>query len=610
MYKSIEASLVHGSISYLRRGVQEMPLHYSRIVVRDEPKQTPILFASGVDLVPKVWLIRVDMGRSLVCFRTGEEEHDESIRAAHQHTQVAKKEELRLQEHRRRNEEFDLRHDREIEMKRVECERRQGHLCKTLSEEGRFMDRQPAIATASKDIIKTTMVNSNDFRPRRLELERVHDDLIRDILVVSTSFHKLLLTGSLDSSIAVYDLLTLKFKYTRSTGVNNGVRCLAFDGRSLVLAGCLDTTILAWDLDIEINVPLFVLRGHASMVTSIFALPTRCFSLDISGEIRYWDSSINDITDGRLIDSKRRSDDRFQSFAVFTEISPSFDAVHNMMLVSCGRLAHTYRVVENSPAEEPPISILFSYELLIIFTIHPRDIFFWNAISGELLRRVQNVGGSSAAELTSAALNSKGQKMYVGDSSGTITALNCYNGVIISSMMVSQGSAVRFIIYTQEKLLLLLCGSSDLYAVDDEEGPEHGDLLRINRIADRYIVSMSFSAELGIIALADSLDTLMLFDFEFFSLELTIQQCTGYVFSSCLTHRLMTAYNIVAIRSARSTSSPSTHCWSSATVLAPLLLYLWICTSFDIPCGVLKSSWVIPIDPSRAKMMRESTYSH
>jgi WD40 repeat protein len=269
------------------------------------------------------------------------------------------------------------------------------------------------------------------------------------------------------------------------------------------------------------------MKGHTSVVTKIVALPIeRCFSLDAGGEIRYWDISMNDI-DNRFVSSKLRAEDRFHSFDVFTGLSTLFDAVNNIAVAALGRLTHMYKLVDTSPVEDPPVAILFSYELLTIVTVHPRDLFLWNVVSGELIQRIHNIGGASSSDVTSATLNTKGQKIFCGHSSGSLSIYNAYNGYHMHTVLIAPSAPIRFMSYSPEKVLFILCGNADLYALDDGDEFCSESILRVNRIADRFIVSLSYSNALGVVALADSQDVLMFFDMEFFTLELTINQVTG-----------------------------------------------------------------------------------
>ena len=97
---------------------------------------------------------------------------------------------------------------------------------------------------------------------------KMHSDYVTDIMVIDSGFFHLFVSCSMDQRVEIYDLVTLQHKATR-TGFTAGVCCLAFDGKSLIFAGGFDFNIIAWDLDAEIDRPIFQLWGHESPVTKI-----------------------------------------------------------------------------------------------------------------------------------------------------------------------------------------------------------------------------------------------------------------------------------------------------------------------------------------------------
>ena len=92
--------------------------------------------------------------------------------------------------------------------------------------------------------------------------------------------------------------------------------------------------------------------------------------------------------------------------------------------------------------------------------------------------------------------NSKSQKLICGDSLGTISVINCFNGVKLDELVVSPGRPVRWIFYSVEKLILLLCGDGEIFLVDDEPNLSELSIIRSNRIVERYIVTMAYSQPL------------------------------------------------------------------------------------------------------------------
>lgn len=381
-----------------------------------------------------------------------------------------------------------------------------------------------AVGASSRVMVWTIVTSSNGrvaLEDARMLAEE-HTDLVRDLLAITEGPHPLLVSGGVDRRCVIYDLLSLRVRSVR-TSPTNGVRCLAHNQRLLLLAGCIDHSVVAWDLESDLDMPLFTLRGHGGCVVKVLAFGDRCFSLDLNGELRYWDLGEGG-GDGRCVDCKRPVD-RLHSFAAFTHASSLFDTLDNVVVAACGRLTHVFRLQCVSAAVEPPLAVLVAVELLTIVTVHASDLLLWNAVSGEQTLRI-DVQRILNAEVTCAALNYRGHKILCGDASGVLSSFNCFNGAYLGSVVAGPASPVRAVFPAPDRMVFLLLGQCDLVAVDDADCFAAG-VIRVNHVRDRFAVAAAYSPALGVIAVADSCDNLMLFDATFLSLELTVPGCTG-----------------------------------------------------------------------------------
>ena len=75
-----------------------------------------------------------------------------------------------------------------------------------------------------------------------LVLEK-HTDFVRDVLVISNNNYSYLVSCGMDKKVYLWDLASLQCRITRS-GHTAGVQCLAYEGRSVLLAGGFDYTII------------------------------------------------------------------------------------------------------------------------------------------------------------------------------------------------------------------------------------------------------------------------------------------------------------------------------------------------------------------------------
>ena len=362
-----------------------------------------------------------------------------------------------------------------------------------------------------------------------------HTDYVRDILVVNTEDFQYFVSGGMDQKIHIYDLETLRHRTIR-TGFTAGVQCLAFDGKSVLLGGGFDYQILGWDLDQSIDRPLFKLLGHAAPICRIVAFGSqeRAFSLDTSGVLRIWDTTRQNPIDGleRIIDNTSITEDPVKSFDVFHKLGPKFSTVHGFMVCGHGKKQHTFRLQDTTQIASAPMKVLFSYNLMLVISIHAKDIMFWNASLGCLNSRKDNLAGTG--EMTSATLDDRNRKAICGDSRGKIEIYNCLSGAHLKTLDVSQ-SAIRHMIYSPDKIIIAISGEGDLLAID--EFPRGGSDVQVNlretRAHDADVVSLAYSHEMGLVATVDCTGTLMVWDYQYWIVQYMLHNCTGGLADAC-----------------------------------------------------------------------------
>ena len=307
------------------------------------------------------------------------------------------------------------------------------------------------------------------------------------------------------------------------------MQCLAFDGKSIIFGGGFDFRIIAWDLDNVLDAPLYQLYGHQSAILKIVPLYycDRAFSLDESGELRYWDiNRFNPIDkEQRQIHRTILLEDHIRSFEVFRQVGNKFNTVSDLIISACGKKQHTYKIEDVSIRPSPPFKIMFSYELMLIITVHLKDVLFFHAVSGDRLHKKSDICGPSG-ELTSACLDDRNRKLILGDSTGIINVYNCLNGAHLKTIPVSN-SAISHLLYSPDKTIICLAGQADLIILD--EFPRESDIdvtLREARAHDADVTCISYSFLYGLIATADCIGRLMIWDYEFLTLEQVINNAT------------------------------------------------------------------------------------
>ncbi len=366
-----------------------------------------------------------------------------------------------------------------------------------------------------------------------------HTDFVRDILVINNelSHYTYFVSCGMDKKVHLYDLATMNYKATR-TGHTAGVQCLAYDNRSLLLAGGFDYKIIAWDLDAEIDRPIFQLWGHNSAITKIVALGAadRTLSLDQAGVLRMWDSSKANPNDkeARQIDAISYVDDTIRTFDVFTNVSTNFGAAHRLIVSAQGRKQHIYRVEDMTPQESSPIvgGVLFSYNLLMMITVHSHDALFFSAFNGDeqnkMDRTMLHLESDLGNEVMSACLDDRQRKLIVGEASGNISVYNILSGVRLKRTAKNVPFGIRELIYSPDKTIIALAGPGELYVFDELPNEDNVDTqLRYVQSHDVDVVAVSYSHELGLIATADCIDTIKVWNYEFMTVQDIIHNFTG-----------------------------------------------------------------------------------
>jgi len=128
-------------------------------------------------------------------------------------------------------------------------------------------------------IIKKHRLNQFKFN---LMTCKIHDDSLRTLVYCNES--NMLITGSYDKSINIYNLRTLK--YVTTFYHQNMVLCLQLQNNHL-FSGSLDYNIKWWDIDSKKNIHTF--NQHTNAVQSIAVNEEILYSVSYDGKIITWD---------------------------------------------------------------------------------------------------------------------------------------------------------------------------------------------------------------------------------------------------------------------------------------------------------------------------------
>lgn len=128
------------------------------------------------------------------------------------------------------------------------------------------------------------------------------------------------------------------------------------------------------------------------------------------------------------------------------------------------------------------------------------------------VKRMSNIVGMNA-ELLCATLDDRERKLITGDSLGQIIVYNCLTGITLK-VFPTLPYAVRQLIYSEDKTIIALVGQGDIFVFDELPNDADADVyLRDVRGVDIDVVAMAYYHNLGLIATADIVGSIMIYNY-------------------------------------------------------------------------------------------------
>jgi WD40 repeat protein len=249
-----------------------------------------------------------------------------------------------------------------------------------------------------------------------------HRQEINDLIAVSDV--DLLASASSDGSILMWDTETMRWK-KQFKGHKKGVLSLAYstDYHCLLSAG-VDQEALVWNPYVE-KEPIFRLKGHTRGLCGIAVMPgtPQIISADVSGTFRLWD-----MRNFRCIQSF--GNEGGKEFNTFCVVPP------HKRIAGGGSQISFYDYMDEGGDEDVTdsnnvVDALYNPNAGSFCTLAKRNVKFWNAVTGNLVKVLRDV--TPSADITSACLADNGQKIYLGDAAGGVRAHALHNGKILTT---------------------------------------------------------------------------------------------------------------------------------------------------------------------------------
>eukprot|EP00520_Triparma_pacifica_P008838 CAMPEP_0118634084 /NCGR_PEP_ID=MMETSP0785-20121206/1349_1 /TAXON_ID=91992 /ORGANISM="Bolidomonas pacifica, Strain CCMP 1866" /LENGTH=1801 /DNA_ID=CAMNT_0006525017 /DNA_START=72 /DNA_END=5474 /DNA_ORIENTATION=+ len=380
-----------------------------------------------------------------------------------------------------------------------------------------------------KQKVSDNNVSKYKYVATQVHLLDHHNDTIKDMITVQDPDNELdvLITASLDKSIKVFDLETLRPVRTL-VGHTSGVRCLTYDFHGNLYSAGFEHDIYVWDLEAGLSYPLKKLvKGHVNPIIKIVSPYSsgRLCSLDVSGRFSWWDIRRN-----VALENHERC---IQSFDCPPHLCQTFDLAHSvenalefstngMTLVAGSKKIHAFDSVDVRPPEAPPTACVFNSVGYNFVSVHEKDLKVWDPDSGRLLQEVPNL---SATEITNITFDSKGRKAIISNQGGEILIFNNSNWSKIASLP-THSSEISCLMYAKEDKCIIT-GSWDrsLRVYDDYHNNPSSSLLRcITNAHDSDITSIAHDFSLGLIATSSVDGNVKIWDFQFLTLDCDVTE--------------------------------------------------------------------------------------
>ena len=365
------------------------------------------------------------------------------------------------------------------------------------------------------------------------EFERfeAHKGVVTDMLAVRDL--GLLISASMDSKIHVFDIAS--HKCTRKLhGHAQGVYMLSYipSQRYLISAG-FDHNCKVWNP--MITETLFTLRGHNNTVCGLRAVlgSNRIVTADVDGVVKIWDTR-------NFVCSQTLSIDQAEPGCVS---GITYVARMDRIVVACVGLTsrRVHRMIcldyEHPSAPEfaeegPVVSALISTINNLIITASMRTVRLWAACTGLLIRSFKDI---TPANITALCLDSREQRMVLGDESGTIGVYNCMNGTLLKKLdphskegahLTTDGFAVCALAYCPYSKCIVSASWGGRVRVHHDIKPDATKILRQVDGHATSITCMAYSVKLSTVATSSSAGSVRLWDFHDVKLSATLQAHT------------------------------------------------------------------------------------
>lgn len=284
---------------------------------------------------------------------------------------------------------------------------------------------------------------------KKLDIVSGHTKPVQAMLWISPD--QFLVTGSLDATVRIFDLVQMKRKHVLH-GHTRGILSLEYiPERQLLLSSGFDHYVKLWDPGA--GVCYHTLSGHGHSIVSMAAVPSldyEIMTLDSDGVMKLWD-----LRRLECVQSFHAGDPQREKAGEIEALEPHALCMleRDRVLVSGRRMVLFDREASDPrlTADTPITAIAFVARKMEIVTTVKNDIRIWSALSGNLLTEHEDVIESN---ITTLEFGLKGRRIFVGAEQGQINVLNNACGSVLKRL-ASHSAEVTQIVCTVGKVLSL-----------------------------------------------------------------------------------------------------------------------------------------------------------
>ena len=360
----------------------------------------------------------------------------------------------------------------------------------------------------------------------------------------------LVATGSMDSTLLLWDVERARLR-GKIKGHTHGVRFLKYlEAMDVLMSAGFENEVFCWD--VKTRSLLLKLVGHRAPMCGIDVVCINgqhaVLTASSDGEFKTWKILRATPAAAVCLQSFERTHStrnilKFEPHHIASMVSRGLLMVSGSTGMAFFKLTNKGEVKE----ENIPSCIIFNKLYHVIYVVRESILQMWDAGEGTLKDEWHHV---STSPITALCLDDRRRKLFIGNSSGEIRALNAMNGAIMKSYKsesekgkpgvggllsptesrvrdLRQTPSIKSIIYcVEDRCIIATVSDYSILILDDEDTEEDAEVgeilvkLRTVRNAHPKDVScMAYDYRLGLWATGSADFTLRIWDFQFAQLE-------------------------------------------------------------------------------------------